>query len=128
VKKELDDPNPSLPGEQPEYEQIKIKYQKQLMQEYTSLVEKMSKDVFDANFLKFFQAPPSGNPLGLDVAAGGPSNSETYNQHYAALAPSGLQVQNPKVHNLNISIHNNANYAAPFPLDTLNNGTFTGVP
>jgi hypothetical protein len=32
-----------------------MKYQKKFMQEYTSMVQKMSKDVFDENFLKNIQ-------------------------------------------------------------------------
>ena len=52
---------------------MKIKYQKQLMQEYSSFVEKMSKDVFDANFLKNFQlfgnmTPVEGGANGIDMS------------------------------------------------------------
>lgn len=36
------------------FEEMKLKYQKQLMQEYTQMMQQMSKDMFDASFLKNF--------------------------------------------------------------------------
>jgi len=70
------------------------------MQEYTQMMQQMSKDMFDASFLKNFQLMLPGKA------------PEPYSP---TSAQAGTQ---PKVHNLNISIHNNANYAAPFPAAT----------
>lgn len=99
---------------------MKLKYQKQLMQEYSQFVEKMSKDVFDANFLKNFQI---FNGSGGKEAESAVALNPTFQSPYG-MTPQQVQVQNPKVHNLNISIHNNANYASPFPIEQIPNGPF----
>jgi hypothetical protein len=41
-------------------EQLKIKYQNKLMREYTQLVQKMTQDVFDQEFLRNYQNVVNG--------------------------------------------------------------------
>ena len=78
------------------------------------MMEQMSKDMFDANFMQNFQLLKAS----VDWKATDPNFQAPY-------SPPTNGGQPAKVHNLNISIHNNANYAAPFPVETLPTSTFT---